>query len=211
MAVNEELTSFIRDALLKGQTRAQIEDVLVRAGWEPDQVKSALAAFAEIDFPIPVPRPKPYRSAREVFMYFVLFTTLYICAFNLGKLIFEFINKVFPDPAAVKFSLSSVRWSVSSLIVAFPVFLGLSHLTNRALRLDPNKRNSKIRQHLIYLTLFIAAAIIFGDFIVIVYSFLSGELAVRFVLKALTIGLISGTIFGYYLWDIRSEDKAVKI
>jgi hypothetical protein len=207
MAINEELTGFIRDALLKGQTRAQIEDVLLRAGWEPDQVKGALATFAEIDFPIPVPRPKPYQSAREAFMYFVLFTTLYIFAHNIGTLLFQFINKAFPDPAAAKFNLVAVRWSVSSLIVAFPVFLWLSRLTNRAISLDPNKRISKIRQQLTYLTLFVAAAVIFGDFIVIVYNFLSGELTIRFILKALTTGLISGTIFGYYLWDVRFESK----
>lgn len=211
MAINEELISFIRDALSKGQSRAQIEDVLLRAGWESDQVKSALAAFAEIDFPIPVPRPKPYQSAREAFMYLVLFTTLYISATNLGSLIFEFINRAFPDPAAAKFSLQTVRWSVSSLIVSFPVFLWISHLTSRAVRLDPNKRGSKTRQQLTYVTLFVAAAIIIGDFIAVVYNLLGGELTVRFVLKALTIGFIAGAIFGYYLWDLRFEEKEIKV
>ena len=113
MAVNEELLSFIRDALLKGQTRAQIEEVLLRAGWAPDQVRSALSGYADIEYPIPVPRPRPYQSAREAFIYLVLFTTLYISAMNLGSLIFEIINRAFPDPAAAKFSLDTVRWSVS--------------------------------------------------------------------------------------------------
>ena len=73
---------------MKGQTHAQIEDVLLRAGWAPEQTRSALAGFADIEFPIPVPKPRPYLSARDAFMYLFLFTTLYISAYNLGNLIF---------------------------------------------------------------------------------------------------------------------------
>jgi hypothetical protein len=210
MAVNEELQSFVRDSLTKGLSRVQIEEALLKAGWESDQVKSALKAFAEIDFPIPVPRPKVYQSAREAFMYLVLFTTLYISATNLGSLIFQIINKTIPDPAGAYFNMESVRWSVSALIVAFPVFIWVTRLTSLAVRVDPNKRDSKARIQLTYITLFVAAAIIIGDFIAVVYNFLGGELTARFVLKALTIGFIAGAIFGYYLWDLRFEEKEIK-
>jgi len=101
MAINEELLGFVKDALARGLSRADIENALLQAGWKPDQVKSGLAAFAQIDeFPIPVPRPKLYLSAREAFIYLVLFTTLYLTTFNFGRLIFQFINLAFPDPAA---------------------------------------------------------------------------------------------------------------
>ena len=32
------------------------------------------------------------------------------------------------------------------------------------------------------------------------------ELTLRFVLKVAVVGLIAGTIFGYYLWDLRREE-----
>lgn len=213
MAVSDELLGFVKEGLGRGLSRAQVEDVLLRAGWTSDQVKGALAGFAEIEFPIPVPRPRPYVSAREAFMYLVLFSTLYVSAYNLGSLLFQFINRAFPDPAetqADEYMRQAIRWSVSSLIVAFPVFLYVSWLIGQAVRLDPSKRASKVRKWLTYLTLFIAASVLIGDFISLVYNLLGGELTARFVLKVLTIGFIAGTIFGYYLWDLRLEERESK-
>ena len=215
MAINEELLSFIKDALSKGQSREQIEDVLNRAGWRPEQTRSALAGFADISFPIPVPRPRPYLSARDAFMYLFLFTTLYITAFNLGQLIFQFIALAFPDPAALPRVVAripeTIRMSAASIIVAFPIFLYVSRMVNRAIRLDPNERNSTTRKWLTYLTLFIVAGVLIGDFIAIVFSLLGGELTIRFILKVLTIAGIAGPIFGYYLWDLRFDEKKVKV
>ena len=45
-----------------------------------------------------------------------------------------------------------------------------------------------------------------GDFITLVYNLLGGELTTRFMLKVLTIAVIAGTIFFYYLPDLRLED-----
>lgn len=216
MTVDGELLTFVRDALTRGASRKQIEDALLGAGWSPDQVSNALSAFAEIDFPVPVPTPKPYLSAREAFMYLVLFTTLYISAFNLGNLVFQFINRAFPDPSAQyaalgEYSRYAIRWSVASLVVAFPVFLYVSNLLGRAIKRDPSKRASKVRKWLTYITLFVAAGVIIGDLTSLVFNFLGGELTLRFVLKVLTVGIIAGTIFGYYLWDLRKEESAVKM
>ena len=214
MAISEELISFIRDALSKGQSRAQIEDVLLRAGWAPEQVRSALACYAEIEYPIPVPRPRPYLSARDAFMYLILFSTLYISAFNFGKLLFQFIDMAFPDPAALPRVVAripaNIRMAAASIIVAFPIFLYVSRLVNRAIRLDPNERNSTIRKWLTYLTLFVAASVLIGDVIALVYNFLGGDLTIQFTLKVLTIAVIAGPAFGYYLWDLRYDEKKVE-
>ena len=211
MAINEELLGFVKDALARGQSRTSIEDALLQAGWKPDQVKSALGAFAQVDqFPIPVPRPKLYLSAREAFMYLVLFTTLYLTTFNLGRLIFQFANLAFPDPAAMHDFADSareaIRFSVASLVIAFPIFLYLSLLIGRSIKRDPSKRASKVRKWLTYMTLFVAAAVIIGDLTALVYNFLGGELSLRFALKVLTVAAIAGGIFGYYLWDLRKEE-----
>ncbi len=123
---NSELYAFVGKALTSGISRTAIRNALIQAGWQNDQIERALADYAELDFPIPVPRPKPYLSAREAFFYLLLFATLYISAFNLGNLLFAFIEKALPDPAYNEISgiwnNERIRSSVSSLIVAFPVF-----------------------------------------------------------------------------------------
>ena len=211
MAIAEELQGFVKDGLARGLSRAEIERVLREAGWPPDHVRSALRRFAEIEFAIPVPIPKPYLSARETFLYLVLFSTLYVSAFNLGGLLFQLINLAFPDPAAPAAALEAIRqairWSISFLVVAFPVFLYVARLTGRETRLDPSKRASKARRWLTYLTLFVAAGVLIGDVTSLVYSLLGGELTGRFVLKVSTIAVIAGAVFGYYLRDLRFEEE----
>ena len=66
--VDEALREFVHEALAKGLNRAQVEKALLDAGWPAEQVTDGLRAFAAIDFPVPVPRPKPYLSAREAFL-----------------------------------------------------------------------------------------------------------------------------------------------
>ena len=66
---------------------------------------------------------------------------------------------------------------------------------------------SAVRRWLTYLTLFVAAAVLVGDMIALVYNLLGGELTLRFVLKVLVAAVIAGTIFGYYLMDLRREEK----
>jgi hypothetical protein len=212
MAVDDDLIGFVRESLARGASRADIEAVLLRAGWEPAQVAGGLAAFSAEAFPVPVPRPRVSLSARDAFLYLVLFTTLYFSALYFGWLVFALIDRAFPAPGfdpdrAYPSSYEGMRWAVSTLIVSFPVFLFVSRLTNRAIGRDPRKRTSAVRRWLTYLTLFGAACVLIGDVIAVVYAALGGDLTIRFMLKVLTVGLIAGLIFGYYLRDLRQDEK----
>jgi hypothetical protein len=201
------LDIFVRDALLRGQGRAEIAQILKDAGWPAEQVTLALGEYADVPFPIPVPRPRASLSAREAFLYLVLFTALYLSAFNLGNILFELIDHAFPDAAAPAYrrlmSVESLRWSVSTLVVAFPVFLWTSNYIGRGIATNPAGRLSPVRRWCTYLTLFIAVACLIGDGTTLVYNLLSGDLTVRFLLKVLVVGVIAGSSFGYYLRDLR--------
>ncbi|MEO6462133.1 MAG: DUF5671 domain-containing protein, partial [Candidatus Eisenbacteria bacterium] len=167
-------------------------------------------AYADVAFPVPVPRPRPYLSARDAFLYLVLFTALYISAFNLGALLFTLIDRAFPDPAMRVVDSGfrqAIRWALANLIVAFPLFAALSVSVQRAIDRDPTRRASRIRKWLTYLTLFIGAGVLIGDVIALVNGLLSGELTTRFVLKVLVVAAIAGTAFGYYLSDLRKDEK----
>ena len=215
MAIPDALQQFVKEALAGGHSREAVERALLEAGWEREQVRAGLAGFAESAFPIPVPRPVPYLSAREAFLYLLMFTALYLSAFHFGQLLFQFIAIALPDPAASGYerdllqTRELIRWSVATLIVAFPLFLYLARLTGREVQADPAKRASKVRRWLTYLTLFIAATVVMGDLIVLLKDLLGGELTLRFMLKALVVGGIAGTLFGYYLGDIRRADPDV--
>ena len=155
-----------------------------------------------------MPRPRPYVDAREAFIYLVLFSALYMSAFQVGSLLFSIIDIAVPDPASqrlAQYVRESMRWAISALVVALPIFIYMSNLVARELAADPNERRSKIRRWLTYLTLFVAACVLAGDVIVAVYSYLSGEVTTRFLLKMAVVASVAGTIFWYYLTDIGRE------
>ena len=211
------LIDFVDKALSKGASRADTEKALLDAGWSRDQVNDALASFSDVSFSVPVPRPKARLSARDAFLYLVMFAMLYISAYHLGSLLFQFINLGFPDPLLhqvpgfdpIERARDTIRFATSSLIVAFPVFLYTAHRISIGVRKDPTQRNSGVRKWLTYLTLFIAACIVVGDLIALLYSLLSGELSMRISLKVLTVGMIAGGILAYYLWAMRTDDEAL--
>ena len=212
-SATQDLEFFVRDALAKGQSRDAIAAALAAAGWPAEQSRSALDAYATVHFPVPVPKPRPYLSAREAFLYLVLFTTLYIFAWHLGSLIFDLLNEAFPDPADSDYRFDrigeSIRWSTASVLIAFPVFAFMARHLSRELARSPVKRLSAVRRWLTYLTLFLAAAVLIGDMITLVYNVLGGETTIRFLLKVLVAAVIAGSIFGFYLRDLRREERAV--
>jgi Domain of unknown function (DUF5671) len=212
MAVNEQLDAFVKRGLEQRLDRARIEQALLQAGWPPDQVRKALGAYVDADFPIPVPRPLPSGTTRDAFMYIIVLGTMVLCAYQLGALLFEIINLVVPDPLdARRFGDpggdTAMRWSISTLIVAFPVFVVMSRLVNRAARLDPTKRASRIRRRLTYVVLFVASAVLIADLTTLVYYFIGGEVTFRFFLKVLTVGAIAGAVFLHYIWDLRAVEE----
>lgn len=207
----EDLGTFVRDALGRGIPRAEIRSALLSAGWPEPQVAAALDGFADVAFPIPVPRPRLSVSAREAFEYLILFGTLYFAAFALGRLLFQFIDLGFPDPMWPAFryesTMEAIRWSISTLVVTAPLFLFAARTNARRIQEAPVKRTSPVRRWLTYLTLGVTASLLIGDATSLVYSFLGGDLTVRFVLKSLTIAAISGSAFWYYLFDLRSAER----
>lgn len=213
------LTEFVDRALSSGASREETQRVLLEAGWAKDQVNDALSSFSEVEFVMPVPRPKARLSARDAFLYLVMFAMLYISAFQLGNLLFQVINLTLPDPLLQRPGISydpaasardAIRFATASLIVAFPVFLFTAHRIEKGVNLDPTRRSSGVRKWLTYLTLFIASCVIVGDLISLLYDFLSGELTMRVALKALTVGVIAGGILAYYLRLMRIDDEALE-
>jgi len=58
--VNSDLQAFVRESLARGIPLPAIDDGLREAGWQPEEIEAALAVWAEAEFPIPIPRRRPY-------------------------------------------------------------------------------------------------------------------------------------------------------
>jgi hypothetical protein len=209
--MNADLQRFVRESLGRKLPRESIRGELLKAGWRADEVEAALRAYAEAEFPVPVPRRRAYLNAREAFQYLVLFATLYTSAFNVGQVLFAVIEHWLPDPLRRSSDWRQfgewVRSGTAAIIIAFPIYLLLSRLIGREVAREPEKRGSAIRKWLTYITLFVAAVVIIGDLTVLVTRVLAGELPPRFVLKVLVVILIAGTVFSHYLGDLRRDEQ----
>jgi hypothetical protein len=202
-----QLESFVKESLQSAKTREDIASALHNAGWPAAQIANALDAYADISFSIPVPKPRPSLTARDAFLYLVMFSTLYFATWNLGNLLFIFIDRAFPETNQGFYLFEMQRWSTAAIVIGFPVFLFLARYIGKELKVNPFKRLSPARRWLTYLTLFLASATLLGDITTLIYSLLGGDLTIRFVLKILVVALIAGSCFTYYLLDLRKEEK----
>ena len=209
--MNAELRQFIKESLERGLAREAIRQALLEAGWQARDLTSAFAAFAQVDFPVAVPRPRPDLRAREAFLYLLSFIALYVSAFSVGAILFGLIDYTFPDSLNQynSYPSSGQATAIASVIVAFPLYLLLMRRLAATVAADSERRRSLVRRWLTYLTLVVGAAIILGDVIAVLSSLLSGsEPTLASFLKALAILAIVCPIFGYYLWDMRrAEDQ----
>lgn len=208
------LVDFVKAALERGEARSRIKDVLKAAGWPDDQVDSALGAFADVEFAVPVPRPRRYGSAREAFLYIVYFSLLGMIAGNTGGLAFSFIDHQFADKLASNsygfdYAATGMRWSVASLLVGFPIFLFLGWRLAAKKRNDPERRRSRVHAWLTYVTLIFAAGALIGDLVAIVFQFLNGEIGTRFMAKAGVVGVISAAILWNYSRDVERHSSRI--
>ena len=209
---NQTLDLFIRDALNRGETRDRIGAALTSAGWTPKEVDAALNAYAPNDLGLAVPKPRAYVSAREAFLYLVLFILLSIVAWNLGSLLFCLIDIAIPDELEEPFGFmlmsrdAQIRQAIASLIVGGPLFGWLALYIRRQRRTNTAMQRSTVRKWLTYAALIIAAFTLIGDVIGLVYGFLAGELSIRAILKFLVIALIAGGVFFYFIRDAEQGD-----
>ena len=88
---------------------------------------------------------------------------------------------------------------MASLIIAYPVYLLIMRMLIRGVQTSPEKLDSGVRKWLTYIALLIASSTVIGDLITFLSHFLRGELTTHFVLRVLTVFVIAGGVFWYYL------------
>ena len=145
--------------------------------------------------------------ALHFFLYLIWFLSLSFVTSGVGAILFQIINKYFPDILRGAYSAlvnqSAAVYGVASLAVAAPIYFVVGHLIQSYLRSGAIEAGSRVRKWLTYIVLFIAAGTITGDCIALLVNILNGDIVWRFALKALTILIIAGAVFWYYLWEVR--------
>ncbi len=204
-----KLFEFVEAAKSKGASDEFLASLLARQGWPQDDVHAALCRYWEGQTGLAVPqRTGGGESSRDAFLYLLSFSTLATWTSALGSMLFQFIDRWIPDPVTrdqVYAVRTAVTWQMASLAVAFPIFLLVMRTILREARDRPERLQSGVRKWLTYLALLLTAGAMICDLIWFLDYFLTGELTSRFVLKALTVMLLCGAVFVYYLgslhWD----------
>lgn len=207
--MSNSLHAFIAHARSKNMDLQTIRLLLLSAGWKEKDISSALASET---LDMPVPAPTDGGGARDAFFHLLTFTTLYSTIIASMVLMFEYLNRLLPDAARQAYyvyssDFSSIRWSLAVVMVSFPLFMFLSRILHREFTKHPEKLFSGIRKWLTYLTLFVTACTLIGDVITLFFYFLDGELSTRFILKVMTVFVLSGLPFWYYFTVVRQEQE----
>lgn len=151
------------------------------------------------------PTTQSRSHAKDVFLNLASMVTLYASAVALLNLLFSVINKAYPQTVGY-YASPSISLPVATLIIVFPLYILFMWLIEKDLRGVVEGRMTGIRKWLIYITLFISGGLIVGDLVTILYYFLDGqELTTGFLLKILSIIVVAGGVFGYYITDVRNK------
>lgn len=146
-------------------------------------------------------------TAKDFFLHVAVIALLYTGTVALLNILFNVINAAFPQVTQYNYySSSSISLPVATLVVVFPLFLFLANLIRKGYVEDPSRKEYPVRKWLIYITLFIAGAVLAGDLVTLIYFFLDGqELTTGFILKIISVLVVTGAIFGYYMDDLKDR------
>ncbi|ETX14152.1 hypothetical protein OCH239_04700 [Roseivivax halodurans JCM 10272] len=207
MRASDRLGAFVADALRAGHTRPEITAALTQAGWSEGEARKALADWAEVSYPLPVPRPRPAVSAREALVYGLMFVALAISVFQAVNLGFALIDAWLGDPAdAFVWSDWRERSALASLVVFAPLFLLLNLRTASAARADRSLRRSAVRDWLAHGAMFVAALTLVGDLVSAISAALGGGLHPDFLAKSALVAAVSGAIYLYFRGFTRAPE-----
>ncbi|MEK7461739.1 MAG: DUF5671 domain-containing protein [Patescibacteria group bacterium] len=146
-------------------------------------------------------------TAKDFFLHIALIAILYTGTVALLNILFRVINVAFPQVNQYSYyDSTSISLPVATLIVVFPLFLFLTNFVRKGYAEDPSRKDYPVRKWLIYITIFLAGGVLAGDLVTLIYYFLDGqEMTTAFLLKILSVLVVAGCVFGYYMDDLRDR------
>jgi hypothetical protein len=209
MSVSSDLSDFVRRALQSGHSKDSIAAELTAAGWDNTEVTAALGAWQAGGATGPVPRPVRSSTALDAFFHALLFVGFGMVVGNLLTLAFGQWNYWLPEPGEVysNWSARSLRWSMAAVIVFLPTFLVLDQRDAQRTRREPARRHGAVRRWLTALALFAAVTTLLGDALYLIYTWLDGQMTLRFLAKSATVAVVAGLTIAYFRRDATTRPR----
>jgi hypothetical protein len=204
------LLDFIDAMKSNGASDEFLVALLRQNGWSEKRIYQAFGAWYEAHTGATVPSGGGrVENAKDAFLYLLAFITLGIWTIQLGSLLFTAIDHRFPNPAldytTTAWTVRQVADELASVLVAFPLFLFVTRAILRGLQYQPERLESSVRKWLTYLALVITASCMIADLVAFFAYFLRGDLSTRFVLKVMTVLVMAGGVFAYYLDSLHRD------
>jgi hypothetical protein len=116
------------------------------------------------------------------------------------------VNTVFPDRQFNYYEPygAGMRFAISLLLVVTPIFLVLLNKIYKGIREVPEKADFLLRKWSLYLTLTLSIAALAIDLVVLINTFLAGEISNRFTLKALIVIVLGAAVWWYTKQELKS-------
>ncbi|MBI4226119.1 hypothetical protein HY612_03325 [Candidatus Roizmanbacteria bacterium] len=223
--VTPELLTYVKQARLMGLADQEITANLVKEGWNNIDIQLALGKLnapkptSAVSKGMQAMNSSPSYSMWDAFEHILLFISLYVLATSIALTLHFFVDKWIPgiSPYSYKYNytmgsggLTLLRGYLASLIVSYPLYAFFFLRVSKRTEHFPIIRNIKARKSLIYFTLVVTFIIVLANVISLVYGFLNGNVTLNFLLHFLITVGVSGTLFGYYLNQVK-EDKKINV
>ena len=144
-------------------------------------------------------------TPKDFFLWAGAMVALYGSVIALIALLFEYIDRTYPDSLEhyVDPYSGGIRFAMASLIVLVPVTIVLMRFIRNDIARAAEKAELWVRRWALVFTVFIAGAMVVGDLIALINTFLGGDLTTRFILKILVVLFVAGGVFLHFLADLR--------
>lgn len=207
------LNDFVKDCYKIGKGHAEIRAILLESGWARGQIDEVLDRFVDTAYPVAVPKPAPFASPRLVFLNVIYFLVLFLSIFNVGGMLFNFLDYYLPDGLQGIHSFYSfsqfeeaIRTKMAMIACCVPLVWWISRLISKSVY-ETGQRHLMVRLKGIYFTMFVGVCVMLATAITFIYFFLSGELGLRFILKVLIVTLINIGVFVVYRSELRQAEE----
>ncbi len=160
---------------------------------------------------------KPKMSPGYFFLSLGLLITLITSVVSFLNLVFETLNKRFPDVLNADYTYGystydyeSIRMALATLIIFFPVFLAISYFWKKHGESAMGTIDEILRKWVMYIILFLSSLVIVIDLVALVRYFVSGEITNRFIYKVLSALVVALLVGAYYMLLLQRKDAVYK-